>query len=218
MNPFNDFSNYQELLRSMSYKDIAQFCRTNSQFRNICNSARGKEIIAEVLERSIEKILNNLPLDLLQILDRNLWDTINNRPSKLGTTERIQQLIDEYYNTQTEVAIEILRKKNYSRQFYRDLYQYFKNSPHARVHRTRPIYQKETGYTPLINELLTYLNQYGYTYPGPLIIELIQERDPTVDMSQYQKEVDQTFLRRHPELLEFFGSINYDDYIDDDVE
>lgn len=220
MSAFNDFVNYDELLRSMQYKDIAQFCRTNSKFRSICDSARGKQIIAEVLDQSINNILDNLPLDMFQLLDRNLSRAIiTSRPSELGSRERIHQLIDQYNNIQNEVVGQILMDKNYSRQFYRDLYQYFKTTRYAdsEFHRGQ-IYRKETKYTQPINDLFNYLYLYGHTYPGPLIVQLIKERDPTADIGDYSHQVDLTFLRRHPELLEFFNNIKYKDYIDDDED
>ncbi len=121
------------------------------------------------------------------------------------------------------MTVQILMNKNYPRQFYRDLYQYFKGSIYARnqfdtfhninIQNSGPVYKRETKYTPQINDLLTYLYQYGYDFPGPLIIQLIIDKDPNTDITfrQYENEVDQIFLRRHPEITRFFTNLDYND-------
>lgn len=219
MNPFNDFQNYEELLRSMRYQDIVQLCRVNQRFRQICNSARGKQIIQEVLDNSIDNLLDNLREEILVTLKGEYTRSINNTPSKLGSSSKIRQLINEYYQIETDLAIKILADKNYPRAFYRDLYQYFKTSEYNRgwdmfhnmyVDTSPSSYRKETRYTPDINNFVTTLHQYGYEAPGPLIIQLLIDRDPNFDMSndEYTDEVDSTFLRNRPELIEIFKSIN----------
>lgn len=138
MSAFDDFSNYEELFRSLRYADIVQLCRTNRNFRDICNSSRGKQIISQILENSVNQVLaviqNIWRTSIRSILKGSSQSSI----SPLGDKERLQKLLRDYYETETEAAAQILIDKNYSNRFYYDLYGHFLNSKYA--YTTVPIF------------------------------------------------------------------------------
>lgn len=202
MNAFDDFSNYEELLKSLLYKDLIQLCRTNRKFRDICNSSRGKQIIKEVFEKSINDFVNRHS-------DHHIGDMLarevdRSRLSKIGSKERIQQLIDEYEDITTDVVIRLLIRNNYSPLFYQRMIKDIQEN--NRIEEDR--FQIETRYIPAINNLITTLYRYQFAYAGSYIMTKILDYDlqayNNMSYEQIHKDIDFEFLKRHPTLLGYF--------------
>ena len=204
MNSFNDFQNYEELLRSMQYKDIAQFCRTNSTFREVCNSSWGKRIIRELLEQSIDDVINS-DTSIPSILHVQMMKNEYAGPSRLGNNEKIRQLMDEYSDLITDSVAQFLMKMK-NPVVIQSLLWYI-TTVYGEGKNINVINQTETRYTPIVNNLITRLYQLKYGDPGYLLVNIIKNTSPhvyeNVDYNEFEKEAIRVFLRRHPELLQY---------------
>ena len=176
------------MFRSLSYKDIVHLCQTDRNFRDICNSPRGKQLIEEVL---IHDLGGSKVFDVL-------IRSSSKQLSGIGDSNTRNQLMDEYIDITTDVIADILMKNNYSNDFYDRALKYINDNIEGSVRH----YKIETRYTPMINNLLTALYQRGLEYDWilNLIYALDRKNYTPVDYSK----VNKIFFKRHPELLRYF--------------
>ncbi len=200
MNNFNNFSNYEELFRSLSYSDIMQLCQSNRQFQNICRSSRIQQIIkTEIIPNEINHILNKTDLIYVEeVLNNSIYIPLIEQKS----SKTIRELNEQYNNLKIDIIVKILQNNPHIQNpVLEEIKMYYSTS--AKIKQQKFV----THYTPTINQILnifySYVNNEGAIYHEfiSLLMHIYRNIFVKTPIANYRKNLDKLFLLRNPQLI-----------------